>query len=333
MSLRVTMRDIARRLGVSPMTVSRALRGDGTVSADTRTKVVAAADALGYVYDSTAQAFRTQKSGFIAVTLPSLNNANFADTYRGLADALRESGLQMLLGATNYRTEEEERILLQLLARNPQAVVLTGGHHSPATRHLLSARDIPVVEIWDLPEDPLGYAVGFSNRESMQDLVRYLAQSGRGRLGFVGADSGADSRGGERRVGVQDAARALGLPDVVHLSAGAAPVSMQGGADVVERLGARITEFDALICVSDPVAFGVLSACRRLGINVPGQLAVTGFGNFEIASVSEPGITTIEVAAYEIGQRTAQVLQAAFAGQDAPAQVDVGARLILRETS
>ena len=108
------MRDVAKHVGMSPMTVSRALRDDMTVNAKTRERVHQAAVALGYVYDSTAQAFRTKKSGFVAVTLPSVNNANFAETFRALSNDLGQIGLQLLLGSTNYRVEKEEELVRQL---------------------------------------------------------------------------------------------------------------------------------------------------------------------------------------------------------------------------
>ena len=109
MGAKVTMRDVAREAGVSPMTVSRAFKQDTSVNAETRSAVQKAAAKLGYLYDSTAQAFRSQRSGFLAVTLPSINNANFASTHRALTRTLAGTDLQLLLGITNYRVEEEER--------------------------------------------------------------------------------------------------------------------------------------------------------------------------------------------------------------------------------
>ena len=285
------MRVVAEAVGVSPMTVSRAFKEDQSVSAETRARIRAAAERLGYVYDSTATAFRTKRSGFVAVTLPSINNANFAETYRGLAVALEGSNMQMLLGATNYRVKKEEELVRQLLTRNPEALVMTGGHHTQATRDLIAARDLPVIEMWDLPEAPLGRAVGFSNAAAIGLVVEHLAASGRRKLAFVGASEGADSRGADRRRGALAAAAALGLPEVTVIDAGPAPVSMRNGAACVEAMGEAVRRFDALVCVSDPVAFGALSACRRLGLNVPGDIAITGFGQFEVAMVSEPRIT------------------------------------------
>ena len=334
MSARVTMRDVARAVGMSPMTVSRALRDDETVNAKTRAKIRETAQNLGYVYDTTAQAFRTQKSGFVAVTLPSINNANFAETFRALTNGLSGTGIQILLGSTNYRVEKEEELVKQLLARNPEALVMTGGHHTPATREIISARKLPVIEMWDLPAEPLGHVVGFSNDTAMAGMVAHLAKTGRTRLAFVGASEGADMRGAERRAGVIAEAKALGLPEVAMIDAGAAPVSMRHGFAAIEALGQGVRDYDALVCVSDPVAFGCLSACQRMGLDVPGEIAVTGFGSFEVAQVSNPRITTVNVNADAIGLKVVELLQDIFAGEATePRVIDVGSKLVRGETS
>lgn len=335
MRARVTMRDVAHAVGMSPMTVSRALREDRTVSAKTRERIQNVAQQLGYVYDSTAQAFRTQKSGFVAVTLPSINNANFAETFRALTNGLEESGLQILLGSTQYRVAREEELVRQLLTRNPEALVLTGGYHSDATRTLISGRGVPVIEMWDLPTAPLGHVVGFSNAEAMSHMVRHLACAGRTKLAFVGASDGADLRGAARRAGVIDSARQLGHPQVAMIDAGPAPVSMRHGAAVIEALGTKVAGFDALVCVSDPVAFGCLSACQRLGLSVPDDIAITGFGHFEVAKVSNPRLTTVDVRADKIGQNVAALLGQIFAdgASDPRTVIDVGVELVPGETT
>lgn len=309
MGTKVTMRDVAKEAGVSPMTVSRAFRQDASVNAETRAQVQQAAERLGYVYDATAQTFRAGRSGFVAVTLPSINNANFASTHRALARALAHTELQLLLGITNYNVEEEERHLRQLLARRPEAIVLTGGHHTDTTRRMLSAMDVPVIELWDLPPDPIGRVVGFSNARAMELVVDHLVGTGRRRLGFIGATGETDKRGAERRSGVLQAARSRDLPDVLLLDAGIAPVSMSAGAEVVSRNKKVLSNLDALICVSDPVAFGAMMALQRLGLSVPNDLAITGFGAFEISQIANPTITTVNVWADLIGQKTGEMIE------------------------
>lgn len=328
MVVRVTMRDVAAAVGVSPMTVSRAFKEDKTVSDETRAKVREVARKLGYVYDTTATSFRTQKSGFVAVILPSINNANFAETYHGLNEAMRKSGMQLLLGATNYSVEREEELVRQLLARNPEALILTGGNHTEATRELVAVLPIPIIEMWDLPKQPLGHAVGFSNSDAMALIVDHLADLNRRHIAFIGASDGADLRGAERRHGVTTRARELGLPEVRLLDAGPAPVSMKHGAKVVSENLDVLSSIDALVCVSDTVAFGALSECRRQGIRVPDDLAITGFGQFDVAMVSEPQITTVNVHARRIGEGVADVLEILFSGETVKKRNDLGAEVV-----
>jgi len=167
----------------------------------------------------------------------------------------------------------------------------------------------------------------------MARVVHHLAEREYRKLAFVGATLGNDLRGSARRDGLIAAARHLGLPEVVLIDAGPAPVSMRHGAQAVAKLGDAVLRYDALVCVSDPVAFGVLNECRRLGFDVPGDIAVTGFGNFEVAMVSSPRITTVGVRANEIGQKVAHVLRDIFAGQLQPQWIDVGSELVVGETS
>ena len=159
----VTMADVAARVGVSKMTVSRALNRVGSSSRSSsealRQRVLKACQEMGYVIDQTARTFSSKRSGFVATLIPALNNSNFADTVHGLSAALDGSGLEVLLGYTDYDIAAEERLLRAMLARRPEAVVVTGGSHTPATRKLLKAAGVPVIETWALPVDQIEHTV------------------------------------------------------------------------------------------------------------------------------------------------------------------------------
>lgn len=326
------MRDVAQAVGMSSMTVSRALKDDASVSAKTRARIQKVAGELGYVYDANAQAFRTQKSGFVGVTLPSIDNASFASTFRALSDGLDRTGLQILLGSTNYSVEKEAKLVRQLLARNPEAMVLTGGHHTQAARDLLAGQGVPVIETWDLPDQPLGHVVGFSNATVMDPLIKALVARGRRRFGFLGASAGADLRGAARRDGAIAIARSMGLPEMALIDAGPAPVSLRSGAKAAEQNLATLKSLDALLCVSDPLAFGAMQVCRQAGISVPEDLAITGFGNFELSAVSDPKITTIDVQPEKIGAHVAALLLDRAALVGSPIVQLIEPRLIDGET-
>ena len=181
-----TMADVARQAGVSAMTVSRALKNKVQVSSPARQKILRAVSELGYVLDQAAGSLSSRKTGFIATLIPSINNSNFSDTARGITDELGRTGLQLLLGYTDYSEDDEEKLIEAMLRRRPEGVILTGGVHTPHTRRMLSSAGIPVIETWDVPPEPIDQVVGFSNEEAMRLLITTLAAKGYRKFGYVG---------------------------------------------------------------------------------------------------------------------------------------------------
>ena len=312
----VTMADVAARVGVSKMTVSRALKRSGSSERSSsealRQRILAACRDMGYVLDRTARGFSQQRSGFVAVVIPSLNNSNFSETARGITAALDDAGLQMLLGYSDYRVETEERLLGEMLARRPEGVILTGGAHTPQARAMLQASGIPVVETWDLPAQPIGHVVGFSNAEATAALVRHLHERGYRRIAFIGGTSNRDTRGADRRRGYTEAIRALGLPEGRVISFGQPPISMAQGAQAIAQLVQQWPDVDAAVCVSDLSAFGALSECQRRGWSVPQRIAIAGFGDFEVGRNCCPRITTVSVDSEAIGRAAGELLRRAI---------------------
>ncbi len=328
------MADVARLAGVSPMTVSRAYKQDSSVSDTTRRAILTAADDLGYVFDATASSLRSQRTDFVAVTIPSINNANFAETVRGLSERLKERGLQILLGYTDYDMAEEERLVEQFLRRRPEAIVVTGGRHTPRTRRLLENAAIPVVETWDLPEAPIGHVVGFSNAQAVRGMVDHFVAKGLTRIAFIGGDASRDTRGADRRVGFIAAMLAHGLNATRLIAAGPPPISMREGADAMGRLLNDLPDTQAVICVSDLSAFGALTECQRAGIAVPAQVSIAGFGDYEIGGVCVPSLTTINPFPRDIGTRAALLILDVLDGRHSgPMTVAIQPELLLRQSS
>ncbi len=329
-----TMADVARLAGVSPMTVSRAFKTDSSVSEATRDAILKAADDLGYVFDSTASSLRSQRTDFIAVTIPSINNANFAETVRGLSEGLKPRGLQILLGYTDYDMAEEERLIEQFLRRRPEAIVVTGGRHTPRARRMLENAGIPVIETWDLPVDPIGHVVGFSNACAVRGMVDHFVVRGLTRIAFIGGDTTRDTRGADRRAGFIAAMQAHGLDATRLIAAGAPPISMREGADAMGRLLETLPDTQAVICVSDLSAFGALTECQRRDVDVPGRLGIAGFGDYEIAGIAVPALTTINPFPRDIGVRTAELILDVLNGrQNKPARIAISPELLIRQST
>lgn len=325
----IKMKDVAKAAGVSVMTVSRAFRKDSAVRTETRDEILKVAEDLGYVFDSTAANLRTQRTDFVAVTIPSLNNANFAETVGGLTDRLTPAGLQVLLAATNYDIQQEEAAIEQLLRRRPEAIVVTGGKHTPRAVKLLDGAGIPVIETWDLPKDPIGHAVGFSNAATMGEMVNHLADMGYERIAFLGGDTAADTRGADRRAGFVRAMEARGLKADRLIEAGLPPISMREGAQAMSTLLSQRSDTQAVVCVSDLSAFGALTECQRQGVRVPQDIAIAGFGAYDIAEVCVPPLTTVDPSARHIGERAAEVIIAALEAPDNRQTIEVRPQIIL----
>lgn len=308
----VTMADIAARVGVSKMTVSRALNrtssNDRSTSEALRQQILQACEEMGYVIDQTARTFSSKRSGFIAAVIPSLNNSNFSETAQGITAAVEASGLQLLLGYSDYRIDNEERLVKAMLMRRPEGVILTGGNHTPATRSMLQGAGIPVVETWDLPDAPIEHTVGFSNADATAALVRHLYERGYRHIAFIGGTSNRDTRGAERRRGYAQAIQELGLPGGRVISFGQPPISMAQGGEAIVQLIRQWPDVDAAICVSDLSAFGAVMECQRRGWKVPQRIAIAGFGDFEVSKSCHPRITTVAIDCTGIGRAAGELL-------------------------
>ncbi len=203
---------------------------------------------------------------------------------------------------------------------------------------MLAEADIPIVETWDLPKSPLGHVVGFSNAAAGRAMAHYLYDRGYRRIGFIGGTTNRDTRGSERRVGYGEAIRELGLPEGRIVSFGKPPVTMEQGGEALELMLRRWPDIDALVCVSDLSAFGVLMECHRRSIRVPQQIAIAGFGDSDVARCSWPRLTTIAVDGPGIGERAAQLVLGAIEARkqgrpSPPATVVMEFKVIARETT
>ena len=331
---RPTIRDVSRLAGVSRMTVSRAISDPGLVLPATRARIEKAITDLGYVPDRAAGGLASRRTGFVALLLPTLTNANFAAAAHGLTEAL-EPGHDLLIAYTDYRVAEEERQLRSLLARRPEAIVLTGAAHGLAISRLLLAAGIPVVEIADLPGRPFEHVVGFSNDQVGRNAARHLIGQGFRRIAAIGASAGGDAidhRGEERLRGFEDELRTAGRDAGLVLRQGTPPVGYDHGAAAIGALLDRGAAPDAVFAVSDLSAVGAVMEAQRRGLNVPADLAVMGFGDFDIGRIINPPLTTVHVDFHDLGRRTGALILDLLAqtSPGAPRRLDVGLTVLER---
>lgn len=335
---KVTIRDVSRLARVSRMTVSRFFSNPELLLPATREQVAQAVKTLSYVPNRAAGSLSSRRSGFMALILPSLTNSNFAAVAHGLTDAIRPANYQLLIGYTDYEVAEEERQIELMLARRPEAIVITGEHHSRHCTALLTNCGVPVVELADLPQRPIDMAVGFSNREVGRIAGAHLLSRGYRNIGAIGpgrSDDSIDFRGEDRLKGFEESLRLAGVRTDLVVRHGGPPFEYERGAEGLALLLDREPAVEAVFAISDLAAVGAMMECRRRGIDIPGRLAIVGFGDFDIAAQMVPPLTTIAVEFENLGRQTGSLLLGVLGRErkEVPRVTSVAMHLIQRGTT
>lgn len=324
---RVTLADVARLAGVSPITVSRALRGERAVDAELAARAKAAAARLGYQPDPAARALASRRSSHIGVLVPMLSNALFVDLLEAVQRTLRPAGFQALIGVTHYDALEEEQLLREQLLHRPAGMLVTGLEQSAASRALIQASGVPCVHMMELsPERP---SVGFSQADAASALTRHLLDSGRRHIAFAAAQ--LDPRTMQRLAGWRRELQAAGRHDPTLEWLNPAPSSLALGGRLFEQIVRQQPPVDAIFFCNDDLAQGALLAALRLGIAVPQRVAVAGFNDIPGSDQMVPPLTTVHTPRAEIGEAASRMLLALMRGEPLPERaVDLGYEIVVR---
>jgi LacI family gluconate utilization system Gnt-I transcriptional repressor len=332
---RATLADVARLADVSTQTVSRVINMPDKVPPETVAHVRNAIERAGYVPNLLAGGLASGRSKLVAALVPTIGGQVFNETIGALAKALKLNGYQLMLGESGYEDADEEALLDNIIRRRPDGIVLTRIVKSAAARERLRKSRIPVVETWDLTDDPVDMLLGFSHVDIGATVAKYFHSHGRRQLGLIIGD---DPRAGLRGRGYVEAVAQLGLlsddyPEVplVRVSA---PASLGSGRTGIATLMQRCPGLDAVFCSTDMVALGVLIEARKLGLRIPHDLAVIGFGDLWFAHEADPALTTVRVDGTLMGNRAAQLIISRAEGWPIDrAVVDIGFNLVRRESA
>lgn len=326
----ITLDEVAQQLGISAITVSRALHKPEQVSENLRATILAAVDRLGYVPNRSARQLASARSRTILVLIPSLTNTVFIDTLAGIETALQGRDYQMLIGNSHYLPEEELRLLRVYLEHKPDGVLLTGVAQPPEFHAYLERFGIPAVHMMDFA--PGRVSVGFSQQAAGRALTEHLLARGYKRIAYMAAqlDERVMKRGEGYRVALQDA----GLYDPALEFLDPAPSSMRMGADMLDRITATRPDCDAVFCCNDDLAIGAIARCQQRGIGVPTRLAIAGFNDLQPSAWTTPTLTTIATPRLEIGRVAAQLLLQLIDGESPqPPHRDLGFELRVRAST
>lgn len=323
----ITLRELAQMVGVTKVTISRALNTPERVSPETLQKIQEAVRKTGYVPNLVAGSLASNRSRLVMALVPSLAGSVFQETTEAMTTALAEAGYQLLIGQSGYDKAREDALVDAVIGRRPAGIVLTGVMHSPVSRERLRGAGVPVVETWDLTDTPIDMLVGFSHTAVGQEAARYL--HGRG------ARHAAVITPGDARALVRSAAFAKAMQALcgrqVPVYPMASPTHLGNGRDALALLLQEHPETDAVFCGADSLALGALIEARARGLAVPGQLKVLGYGDQNFARHTDPPLSTMRIDGTQIGKLAAGMLVDRIEGRTvAQKSVDVGFELIER---
>jgi len=328
----IRLTEVAKLAGVSPITASRFFRNPEALSIGKRERVASAAKELGYVPNLAARALASQRTEVIGVLIPSLTNNVFSDVLRGIYDASENSRYSIQLVNTRYSILQEEKLLRLFQAQKPAGLIVTGINQTAESRSVMDAMNCPIVQIMETGPDPVDMMVGFSHYDAAFSAVSHLIAQGYQRIGFLGARM--DPRVQRRFEGYRDAMKAAGRFDPQRIVTTQVPTTVTLGGTLFADLLSRAPDIDAVFCINDDLALGVLFECQRRQMSVPEEMAIVGFNDLEFMASSVPPLTSVRTNRYEMGRDAITMVTAAIEGQrPAKPVVDLGFELMIRPSS
>ncbi|MDT0683230.1 LacI family DNA-binding transcriptional regulator [Roseicyclus sp. F158] len=309
------LKDIANALGVSPASVSNALRGTGRVSAELAERVRAEADRLGYRPGPAGRALRTGRSQMLGLILPDLSNPLFPRMAQAIQRQSETAGYGILIADSHGDRGGQEEAIARMLQRGVDALVII-----PRRGTVIETLPVPHALI-DTPSTP-GNTVSADHRGGGATIVRHLAERGHSSLVLIG-DSDASPVQRDRIAGMRES---LGE----GMTATTAWLEEDGISTCLEAIGRGAT---AIATTSDLVALQILGPLNEAGIEVPEQVALSGFDDLVFASVMRPALTTLVADSNAIGSHAIETLTAILEGRPSPPPMRVPMTLIPRAST
>jgi LacI family transcriptional regulator len=325
----VTVADVAREVGTSPSTASRALSGHGYVAADLRERLLAAADRLGYVANASAQTLKQRTSRVVGVVVSDLGNPFYGGLAAGIEQTLREAGYRMLLVGDNSEYAEEMAAVRTFLAMRAPGVILTPvGQEATG---FLTRHGIAVVEVDRQMADVAVDAVVLDNVRGARDAVGHLLGLGHKRVALLGVDTNWTSDAG-RVEGYRFAHAAAGVPvdDRLILRLGFHEPAAE------ERIGRLLAEGapTAIFATNNLLAEQAWRVLRARGHRLPRDVSLVGFDDVSWTEMVSPPITVVAQPTTDLGRRAAALLLQRIAVPDRTPTVEMlQPRLVVRGSS
>ncbi len=327
------IRDVAKRAGVAPITVSRCINNSGYCSEETRARVEVAVAELGFVPNRLASGLRSRRTETLALVLTDITNPFSTTIARGVEDIASEAGYTVIFCNTDESVSKEKMYLQMLLEKRVDGILLVpavGGLDSVA---LIKKQGTPIAVLDRRVPDLQTDVVRCDSEVGAYELTRLLLSLGHREIAILNGPKDV-STSEDRLAGYRRALTEAGIPtNSKHEYYGA--FNQESGFEMTRKVLAEAQKPTALFAANNFIAFGALKALQELELRVPEDIAVVGFDDLPSALVTFPFLTVAAQPAYEIGRRAIEILLKKLDGgpSDQYQEVVLPAEIVIRQSS
>ncbi len=306
--MQVTIKDIARKTGVSYATVSRALNGRSGVKEDTRALVLEEARKMGYQPNAIARGLVLRHTHTLALVIPDITNPYFPEIARGVEDAASLLGYSVFLCNTNWDAEKEKLYIKTLLEKRVDGIILHPAYNVGDDH--FNDFQIPVVLLNKIPSVVEYSSIEVDNVRGGFLATKHLIDGGYKKIAFIGGSESSPSNA-ERKEGYKLALNKYNIPiDESLIMSG--KFKSESGYDNMKKLIDSDNTPDAVFGGNDVIALGVLHCAQEHGLKVPEDIGIIGFDDIPYANLPQIQLTTIEQPKYQMGKYAIELLMKSF---------------------
>jgi LacI family transcriptional regulator/LacI family repressor for deo operon, udp, cdd, tsx, nupC, and nupG len=326
----VTIKDIAKAAGVSHTTVSRALKDNAAISAETTKRIKKLAQEMGYTPSAVAQSLLSQRTLTIGMVITTIADPFIVQIVEGVERVAQAAGYSVFLSTSHNNLEQEMAVVETFRRRRVDAIIVTSSRVGILYSSQLDQFEVPIVLINNQEEGDYLHSVAVDDVQGARLAVEHLLDLGHRRIGYIGVANRPKSNR-RRLAGYQAAHQYVGItydPELILSPTSATDLDRgQAALDLLLAAGAT-----AVFCYNDLTAIGLMMACRQRSINVPHEFSVVGFDDIEPALYVTPSLTTIRQPRPKLGQLAMTMVLDLLNEQEAQDQI-LACELIVREST
>ncbi|MEP4034140.1 LacI family DNA-binding transcriptional regulator [Roseibium polysiphoniae] len=320
----MTLREVARQADVSVATVSRVLNGSDKVVPETRDRIQAMIEQLGYLPNPAARTLNSGRTMTVGAIVPTLYHSIFAKFLHGLEKRLSEQGFSLVVSTSDWDQEIEATKARHMLAMGAEALVVSGVDHSPNFTSLVRRYKVPIVQTSYFAPNSEFATIGYDNAKAARTALKYLVGLGHKRISVLHGPEANNDRVSARLQGLRSYGKDVQL-DFVETT-----LDIPGGRNGASTVLSKKAMPSAILCLSDLLAVGALFESQSKGIIIPTELSIMGFENLQIGAVTSPPLTTMSLGVEKMATQTAAALCAHLSENKDISEYEVVGDVIVR---